>query len=508
MKKLAIYSAVLCALATTWGCNKDETYPGGEINPSISIFDIRAMYKGQDVTLSKTNMGGSYRIAGLVVSDHRAGNLPAGALIVEDGRRLGKIRGITIPLGEDAAKYVSGDSVHINVEGAVVTKVDGMLQIKGVTNDKITKVASGRPIPINRGTTAQILAAPGDFESTLTVVVKGSFFPKPPENATMAGDLSVTDGFGHVTLRTEKSAAFAGAAIPLLANYYGVVLNTPVGKDSLAPRMHLRMESDMDILSNTVVKTRLVISGFASDVKGGDGNYEYIQMLATEDIDFSKTPFCMVVCNNANASTPTGFPANGWATGNMRTYKINMTSGVVKKGSYCYAGGLYKLINGSGSTAIPSNQWVANYDYVNKDGQDFGTKTGGLMANSGNAFGIAIFEGTKVTATSIPVDVLFVSSGGSLYDAGPPEYGYAIANTDFYDINDPISRAPQQYYRKGLNTLSLSYNTADVGYFYKLGGEYSTDLGRWLTARSQNNFTMTKTTTAEELQDSLATKLR
>ncbi|MBV7532994.1 DUF5689 domain-containing protein [Chitinophaga sp. sic0106] len=508
MKKLSIYSSVLLALAMSWGCNKDETYPGGEINPSISIFDIRGLYKGQDVTLSKGNMGGSVRIAGLVVSDHRAGNMPAGVLVVEDGRRLGKIRGITIPLGDDAARYISGDSVHINVEGAVVTKVDGMLQLKGVTNDKVTKVASGRPIPINRGTTAQILANPASFESTLTVMIKGGFFPMPAENATIGGDLSVTDGFGHVTLHTEKSAGFAGASIPLLANYYGVIFNTPVGEDSLTPRMQMRMESDVDVLSNTVVKTSLLISGFASDVKGGDGNYEYIQMVATEDIDFSKTPYCMVVNNNANASTPTGFPTNGWATGGMRTYKINMTSGVVKKGDYCYAGGLYQLINGSGSTAIPASQWVANYDYVAKAGQDFGVKTSGLMANSGNAFGIAIFQGTKVTATSVPIDVLFVSTGGSLYDAGPPEYGYAIANTDFYDINDPIFRTPQQYYRKGLNTLALVYNTADVGYFYKLGGEYSTDLGRWLTARSQNNFTMTKTTTAAELQDSLATKLK
>jgi hypothetical protein len=78
----------------------------------------------------------------------------------------------------------------------------------------------------------------------------------------------------------------------------------------------------------------IIISGFISDVNGGDGNYEYVQCIATRDINFATTPYSMVFTNNANASVPTGYPASGWATGNMRTYKMNLTSGTVTKGSF------------------------------------------------------------------------------------------------------------------------------------------------------------------------------
>ncbi len=44
-----------------------------------------------------------------------------------------------------------------------------------------------------------------------------------------------------------------------------------------------------------------------SDVVTGSGNdadYEYIQFMATQDIDFEKTPMAVVTTNNAGNSTP------------------------------------------------------------------------------------------------------------------------------------------------------------------------------------------------------------
>lgn len=107
-----------------------------------------------------------------------------------------------------------------------------------------------------------------------------------------------------------------------------------------------------------------------SDVKGGDGNYEYMQFMATRNIDFSEENFSVVVTNNAGASIPTGFPSKGWATGaaatkgNARTFKFNLTSGTVAKGEFFYVGGaankltvqlqpISVLLNGLGHLIIP-----------------------------------------------------------------------------------------------------------------------------------------------------------
>jgi hypothetical protein len=272
----------------------------------------------------------------------------------------------------------------------------------------------------------------------------------------------------------------------------------------LEPHLRVRNGNDIVLLSSTVELTPVIITGFISDVAGGDGNYEYMQFMATRDINFATTPFSVVTTNNAGASTPTGFPANGWATGGLRTYKINLTSGTAAKGTFFYVGGIHKLINGASSTSIANANWIKNHDYVARDGEGFGTRTGGIFANSGNASGFAIFEGTTVTSTSKPLDVMFVGTGGSLLSG---QSGYRIANTDWYDVKDPITLQDQPFYRMGTNTLSMTYTTGDLGFFYKLGGEYNVTLGRWMKARTQTNVLLTKSSTLAEIEGEGTTKL-
>ncbi|GAA0525052.1 DUF5689 domain-containing protein [Chitinophaga japonensis] len=505
MKRI-IYSLLLLTMAFLWGCKKDN-YPGAAISPYIAIFDIRNLYKGEDLTLTTDNMFGSEKIAAMVVSDHSGGNLPEGLLVVQDRRRLSQLRGISIPLGAQAADFMPGDSVIINVSGGVLTKVDGVLQITGITPGDITKVSSGNAIPLNRVTTSQVLERPDRYESTLLVVVKGGFDPLPAPTDVMSGDKLLNDGFGELTLHTEPGATFADTTLKINANYYGIVFNFN-GKDGQpAPQLRLRTASDLAVLSSTVEITPVIITGFMSDLSGGDGNYEYIQLMATRDIDFAATPFSVVVTNNANASTPTGYPANGWATGDRRTFKFNLTSGTAAKGTFFYVGGAGKMINGSSSTSMSSLNWIRSFDYTKIDGDGFGTKTGGLFANSGNASGLAVFEGTDITVDSRPVDVLFIATGGSLYTPGPPPVGYRITNTDFYDVKNPITLEDQPFYRSGTNTLSLVYNGGQ-GYFNLLGGEYNPATGRWIKARSQTALLLTKQSLITEIEGEGSTTLK
>lgn len=511
MKNLKIYSFFLLTLTVLFGCKKEDkmgNYPGGVVSPYISIFDVRDIYKGTDVTLSKSNMYGSAQLTAVVVSDHSGKNLPAGLLVVQDRRRLSQLRGISLNIGAEAANYVPGDSVTINIEGGVLTRANGILQITGVAPTAIKKISSGNAIPVNRVPANLVVANPENYESTLIVLVKAGFNPLPAANAVLAGDKMLNDGFADLPIHTEATATFANSPAPFLANFYGIVFTKNGNAGKLTPEFRLRTANDIAILSSTIDVSPVIITGFMSDVvlgTGGDGNYEYVQLMATRDINFAETPFSVVFTNNATASTPQGAPVNGWATGGMRTYKMNITSGSAAKGSFFYVGGSAKLINGVSSTNISSANWVRSYNYTTTDGDGFGTKTSGLLANSGNASGIAVFAGTAVTAATKPIDVIFVGANGTLYAA--PSSGYRITNTDFYDVRNPITLVDQPFYRSGTNTISLSYNTADLGIFNMLGGEYNPTLGRWMKARIQNNVLLTKTSAISEIEGPTATKL-
>ncbi len=508
MKKTILYTLfILSVLSTITSCN-ESNYPGGTISPYIPLFDLRGIYKGTDVTLTIDNMFGSNQITGIVVSDHSGGNMPAGLLVLQDKRRLNELRGISISIGADAANYVPGDSVTVNIEGGILKRVDGTLQITGIGASNVTKISSGKIIPPNRVPSSFILANPDKYESTLVAIVKGGFDPLPKPTDNLIGDKVLNDGFDNITLSTNAAASFAGKAnLPILGNFYGIIFNTVATDGKLIPQQRIRKESDITYLSSIIEISPIIISGFMADVAGGDGNYEYMQFLATKDINFAQTPFSVVVTNNAGASNPTGFPTRGWTTGSAaisgasRTYKFNLSSGIALKGTYFYVGGSTKTINGSGSTNIENANWITAINYTTINGANGnGLRTTGLFANSGNASGFAVFEGINVDVNTKPIDVVFIGGGGSLYTAGPPLAGYKIANTDFYDVIDPITLVAQPYYRSGSNNLSFNYLPSDLGYFNKLGGIYNASLGRWVKARTQTGVLLTKSSTLAELE--------
>ena len=499
MKNKNIYAVLLSILAIAGSCKKDS-FPGAEVSPYISAFDIRDLYKGHPVTLTKSTLYGATKLTGVTVSDHRGGNIPEGYLMIQDSRRLNKLRGITLNIGADANNYLPGDSLIVDIESATLDRIDGQLQITGIHENQISKVSSGNPLPLNRVTVKQILDNPSDYESVLSVIVKGGFNPFPAKGTKLEGTKTLNDGFGNIQLTTEKTASFATTEAPVLANYYGVVTNSIKG-DSLVPNFRMRSGDDLAILSSELNAPPVIITGYMTDALGGDGNYEYVQFKALKDIDFSKTPFSLVVSNNAGASTPTGVPSQGWATGGLRTYKINMNSGTAKTGEFFYVGGDSKLINGANSTSIANANWIRAYDYTKYDGEPFGTKKAGLMANSGNSFGIAVFEGTDVTAASVPVDVIAIATGGSLFNETA---GYRITNNDFFDIKNPITLEDQPFFHQGTNTLAFSYNSGQ-GVFNILGGVFDINLGRWTTARTQTSVQLTADAQLSDIEPEIST---
>jgi hypothetical protein len=502
-------------------------YPGGVPYEYIAIFDVRNIYKGQDVTLTKEALAGASYLYAIVTSDHAGGNLPEGMLVVQDNRRNNWLRGICINMGAEAAKYHPGDSVKIKIEGATLTRKEGILQITGVPNNDVVVTSSGNEVTVTKIDAGAILANPNTYESIFVMVTKAGFTPVPPEGAVMKDGEYVNDGFATIRLVTNPTAVFASDPIPGLAVYKGITFNTEDAAGKLTTQIRPRIKSDLISMGDISLAQPLIITGLQRDPEGGDGNYEYVQMMATtSDIDFSVTPYCIVFTNNAGASTPLGAPANGWATGGQRTIKWNITSGVAKKGQFFYFGGTAKMINGSASTPYTGDSWygkqfITTTGYFNAgDGglvitSAFGSATStpsGPFANSGNPSGVAIFKGININKESIPADVIFVSlkgTGGSLYQAAvgaTAAMGYRITTNDWYDAVNPDNLNPQPFARMttgalGINTKSVPYRTENLGHFDLLGGVYNITLGRWTKARSETEYVdLSKTSTWAEIE--------
>jgi len=249
---------------------------------------------------------------------------------------------------------------------------------------------------------------------------------------------------------------------------------------------------------------QIIITGIANDVKGADGNYEYIQLLATEDIDFAKTPYALVTCTNAATAEPNPgtAPDGGWATGGGRTYKFNLSSGNVKTGECFYVGGIRKRINGAKSTDIKEAKWIRAIDYKASEGDDFGAPTGGILPNSGNAGGVALFTGLSVTESSIPLDAVFFGGKGKtvMVDVKNNK-GYRVPKNDHYDPANPSNGTAQPFFYQGKNTYVISYlNPAEQGAFMMLGGEYDAKSKVWKTKRTANYLVMSDSTVLEEIE--------
>src|SRR5258706_7263492 len=64
----------------------------------------------------------------------------------------------------------------------------------------------------------------------------------------------------------------------------------------------------------------LIISEFlANPSSSPDSPREFVELVATQDIDFSVTPYCVVFCSNGSAGE------DGWIGGGHNSYGVNIT---------------------------------------------------------------------------------------------------------------------------------------------------------------------------------------
>ena len=220
-------------------------------------------------------------------------------------------------------------------------------------------------------------------------------------------------------------------------------------------------------------QSQIIISGFLGNPASTDSPYEYVQLVATADINFATTPMAVVFAQNGTAT------ASGWVAGGTLTYEMSLTSGSVSAGQTFYVGGSGKLINGSGSTDISGQTWIRAINTATTTGDLFGTaQSGGVVGNGGsNADGIGIFNSITLSASSVPIDAVF--------------YGSAVASA-FVSSSSGYTLPSNDLYSGGyLQTSSHILSDPGSAQFESLTGTYDAGLGTWTTSRTSTLISLT-----------------
>lgn len=508
MKK--IFYLLLSVFAVFSACKKND-YAAGVLSPITSLEDVRNLYKGSDVTITPDLLNSAHQVVGVVISDFSEGNSPEGILVIQNNRNK-RIRGIAISIGSAAANYLPGDSLKVNLDGSILKKINGSLQLTGITEAGIEKLSSGNATTVQSVSTLTVNANPGLYESTLVLIGGGNFSPAPSVGETYAGDKTLVNGTNSVMLHTETNATYAAELLPLTVNATGIVHMSQAEDGAAQVNVWPRSFKDIVDISDPIIdpiasKDKILITGYVNNSAGGDGNNEYIQLIATDDIDFKKTPFSLITCYNAGGTSPNpgAAPGAGWVTGGGRTYKFNLSSGLVKKGEFFYVGGSNKRINGANSTDISSAKWIRSIAYTANAGDNgVGDKSTGLFPNSGNASGIAIFAGTNIKEETVPLDIVFFGGKGKTTIVDEVNgRGYRIADNDHYSAVEEGTTNTQPFFYQGTNLYVIDHYSgteADKGFFVKLGGEFNTTTKTWTTPRGHLYYNMTISTLLSEIE--------
>ncbi len=204
----------------------------------------------------------------------------------------------------------------------------------------------------------------------------------------------------------------------------------------------------------------LLISEVYINPAGTDSCREFVELIASTNINFSLTPYTIIVNNNGVAN------ANGWIAGGALSYAFQINSGSVSTGDVVYVGG---------SCMSPTINIIKslNVKYVNGDGGIGTANAAGVFGNGGgNADGIAVFNlpVASITSSTVPRDAIFWGTGIGTASVNAGIDGYQLPVNDFYS---------------GGKLNSSSFITSDPGGdILTLGGLFNTSTNSWAIPRA------------------------
>lgn len=227
-KQKRIIIACLAGLVSTTfsSCIKEDPNPAvGTPGDQITIYSLRQVNSGNEVTLDAKNLGGASKIQGVVISDKDGKNVDANTFIIQQGITSSNaftdiVRGLVVKMNS-APAYSVGDSVEINITGAKLGRANGNLTLSGIAGDKVTVLATGRT-PVSRAITRGMLQAEMDqYESTL--VSLNADVVNYTAGGTLKGLIELNDNTGSaVYSHTLSDAAAAAVTLPRDAQFTGI----------------------------------------------------------------------------------------------------------------------------------------------------------------------------------------------------------------------------------------------------------------------------------------------
>jgi hypothetical protein len=155
-------------------------------------------------------------------------------------------------------------------------------------------------------------------------------------------------------------------------------------------------------------RAQLLISELMPNPSGSDSPKEWVELIATENIDFSITPFSVIFSDNNSTAGIPSFGTNGWATGANVTYGFEIIAGTVSRGDVVYVGG-----TGMSPTGIRLRQ--IDTGTTGGDGGVGLPNAGGVLGNGGSiADGVGVFKSliANITSSLRPVDAIIWGNAG------------------------------------------------------------------------------------------------
>ncbi|MBP5973082.1 type I secretion C-terminal target domain-containing protein [Brasilonema sp. CT11] len=165
----------------------------------------------------------------------------------------------------------------------------------------------------------------------------------------------------------------------------------------------------------------LLISEIFTNPSGNDSPFEYVELLATQTIDFSANPYSVVFTDNGTATS------SGWIAGGSITYGFDITSGVVNAGDVVYVGG---------SSLAPTGRKLRTINTATTNGDRFGNaNSAGVLGNGGgsaDAVGVFNVNINNLTNSTVPTDAIFfgTAEGNAVVSGGTA--GYQLPVNDRY----------------------------------------------------------------------------
>lgn len=217
----ALSYIVISASLLATGCIKEDTnYAIGENNPETSLYVVRNIFQGNDVTLDAGLLTNAVYTKGVVVSDYTGNNLPANQIAVQNIWR-NQQRGILIEV-DDVTKYNFGDSVKINLNGAKLSAQTGSLTLKGIKQSDISIINTGNTVVSTPVAISVLQNKFGDYESTF-IDITADLEVEPAPGTPIKGIKTLMDQDSlKIDLYTSDQASFADEVVAPSATFRGI----------------------------------------------------------------------------------------------------------------------------------------------------------------------------------------------------------------------------------------------------------------------------------------------